>query len=60
MFTDPKVNYLMHRLEGLGRCEIFPNLINSDLHTALLPTRRQENTFFSLLLFHFTEEEATE
>lgn len=60
MFTDPNVNYLMHRLEGLGRCENFPNLINSDLHTALLPTRRQENTFFSLLLFHFAEEEATE
>lgn len=59
MFTDPKVNYLMHRLEGLGRCENFPNLINSDLHTALLPTRCQENTFFSLLLFHFAEEEAT-
>lgn len=50
----------MHRLKGLGRYEIFPNLINSDLHSALFPTRHQENTFFSLLLFHFKEEDATE
>lgn len=60
MFTDPKLNYLIHRLKGLGRYEIFPNLINSNLHSALFPTRHQENTFFSLLLFHFKEEDATE